>query len=206
VYARLDARTCGGLARHVGERVARIRHNEQHRVGRRMDNTRNNVAIDFVEKPQPTLRIVAVGCAAAFSLTPEVITTTAAPSSVIVVRNVEFRRERRAVTKVGSDRLSGFPRAVDQHDFARAVAVDGGHGGREEERSRLISTLETEGSLVDAQLFLRRYCERWHAVVPAADHQTTRADQYAGRLAHHDPVTVRRRRDAGLELGVGSAG
>ena len=43
---------------------------------------------------------------------------------VVAVNDVHFRRERRAVTKIGGERLCGFSRAVDQHDLARAAAVD----------------------------------------------------------------------------------
>ena len=44
--APLYARACGDLARDVGERIGRIRYDEQHRVRGCARDARNNVAID----------------------------------------------------------------------------------------------------------------------------------------------------------------
>src|SRR6266516_8061928 len=65
--ARLNSRTCGGFTCDIGERIGRIRHNQQHCLGRRAHYWRNYFAVDrgvLVEEPQSSLRVATVGRAA----------------------------------------------------------------------------------------------------------------------------------------------
>src|SRR5437588_12785238 len=65
--ARLDSRACGGFTRNIGERIGRIRHDEQYGRRRRARYWRNDVTVDrgvLVEEPQPSLRVATVGRAA----------------------------------------------------------------------------------------------------------------------------------------------
>ena len=93
------------------------------------------------------------------------------------------------------------------------------------ERSWLISTLETERRLIEAKSKVSLWESFWNpkvlwltlnyfGIVTASVGmllflpqiiKTARADQYAGRLGHDDPVSVCRGRDAGVGLGIGSA-
>jgi len=61
-HTLLYANACGGL----GERIGRIRYDEQHGLRGGTHNARNDVAIDrgvLVEEAQPALRVATVGCA-----------------------------------------------------------------------------------------------------------------------------------------------
>ena len=54
----------GQLANEIGQRVRRVRHHEDHRLGCSLDKTRHDVPIDLgigIQEPQPACRIAAVG-------------------------------------------------------------------------------------------------------------------------------------------------
>ena len=121
-----------GFARDIRERIGRVGHDDQYRPRRRLDDLRNDIAIDFrvlVQQFQTALRIVAVGGAAGLLVHArgDQHHIGALEAAIVAVSDFDLAAERDAVSDVGRHRLGGFSGAVDQDNLVRAAAHGGCH-------------------------------------------------------------------------------